>query len=162
MLIVVGLTECLSGCPSVDVDVEPLHDVATVAGTVGLFALLKAFSSGATALTGVEAISNGVPAFRRPQARNAAATLAAMGAIAIALFLGISWLATHIDGVIASDERSVPSQIASAVFGDGSIGFYIVQFFTARSSSSPRTRPTRTSRASRRSSPGTGTCRPSS
>jgi hypothetical protein len=102
-----------------------------VAGTVGLFALLKAFSSGATALTGVEAISNGVPAFRRPQARNAAATLAAMGAIAITLFLGISWLATHIDGVIASDERSVPSQIASAVLGDGSIGFYIVQFFTA-------------------------------
>ena len=59
---------------------------------IGLFTILQAFSSGATALTGVEAISNGVPAFRRPQARNAAQTLAMMGVIAITMFLGISWL----------------------------------------------------------------------
>ena len=91
-MIVVGLVDCLGGCPSVGVDVEPLHNAATAAGAVGVFALLKAFSLGATALTGVEAISNGVPAFRRPQARNAAATLAVMGTLAITMFLGISWL----------------------------------------------------------------------
>ena len=113
------------------VEVEPIHDAATTAGAVGLFVLLKAFSSGATALTGVEAISNGVPAFKRPQAHNAASTLAIMGAIAITMFLGISWLATHVEGVIASEERSVPAQIAIAVFGEGSIGFYVVQVFTA-------------------------------
>ena len=96
-----------------------------------LFAILKAFSSGATALTGVEAISNGVPAFKRPQARNAATTLAVMGVISIAMFMGISWLATHVEGVVASEEISVPAQIATAIFGPGSIGFYIVQFFTS-------------------------------
>jgi amino acid transporter len=130
-LIVAGLVDCLNGCSPVGVDVEPLHDAATVAGAVGLFAILKAFSLGATALTGVEAISNGVPAFRRPQARNAATTLAVMGTIAISMFLGISWLATHVDGVIASEQRSVVAQIAIAVFGAGSFGFYLVQVFTA-------------------------------
>ncbi len=130
-LIVLGFVQCLGGCPTVGVEVEPIHDAATGVGVVGIFALLKAFSSGATALTGVEAISNGVPAFKRPQAHNAAATLAIMGSIAITMFLGISWLATHVEGVIASEERSVPAQIAIAVFGDGSIGFYVVQVFTA-------------------------------
>jgi amino acid transporter len=130
-LIVVGLADCLNGCPPMQVGVEPLHNAATVAGAVGLFALLRAFSLGATALTGVEAISDGVPAFRRPQARNAAATLAVMGVIAISMFLGISWLATHVDGVVASEERSVVAQIAIAVFGAGSAGFYVVQVFTA-------------------------------
>lgn len=130
-LIILGLAQCLGGCPTVGVEVEPIHDAATGVGVVGIFALLKAFSSGATALTGVEAISNGVPAFKRPQAHNAASTLAIMGMIAISMFLGISWLATHVEGVIASEERSVPAQIAIAVFGSGSIGFYVVQVFTA-------------------------------
>ena len=131
VLIVVGFGQCLGGCPAVDVEVEPIHDAATTVGTVGLFVLLKAFSSGATALTGVEAISNGVPAFKRPQAHNAASTLAIMGGIAISMFLGISWLATHVEGIVASEERSVPAQIAIAVFGEGSIGFFVVQVFTA-------------------------------
>ena len=73
--------------------------------TVGLWVILRAFSSGSTALTGVEAISNGVPAFRRPQSRNAAETLTLMGVIAISMFLGISWLATHIEGILPSHER---------------------------------------------------------
>jgi amino acid transporter len=130
-LIAVGLVRCLGGCPSVGIEVEPLRQAATAAGAVGIFAILKAFSQGATALTGVEAISNGVPAFKRPQARNAATTLAIMGVIAVTMFLGISWLATHVHGVIASDERSVVSLIAIAVFGNSSIGFYLVQAFTA-------------------------------
>ena len=130
-LIVVGFVGCLGGCPAVGVHVEPLHDAATVAQTVGIFAILKAFSLGATALTGVEAISNGVPAFRPPQAKNAATTLGVMAVIAITMFLGISWLTTHIDGVVASEERSVLAQIAIAVFGNGSTGFFVVQVFTA-------------------------------
>ena len=77
-LIVVGMIQCASGCPtsSLPEGIEPIPDLATTVQTISLFVLLRAFSSGATALTGVEAISNGVPAFRRPQAKNAAETLA--------------------------------------------------------------------------------------
>ena len=127
--IAIGLYQCVGGCP-VTAPVEPIANAATVATAIGVFAVLKAFSSGATALTGVEAISNGVPAFRRPQATNAAETLAIMGVIAITMFLGISWLAVHVPGTVASDARSIPAQIAYAVY-DGGIGFYLVQFFTA-------------------------------
>ncbi|MGZ8566473.1 MAG: APC family permease [Actinomycetota bacterium] len=129
VMIAIGLAQCLGGCPATE-PVEPIHGAATAAAAIGLFAILRAFSSGATALTGVEAISNGVPAFRRPQAKNAAQTLAIMGVIAITMFLGISWLATHIGGTVASDERSIPAQIGFAVF-HGGFGFYVVQFFTA-------------------------------
>jgi amino acid transporter len=129
ILVVLGLWQCVSDCPMTE-PVEPIHNAATAAGAIGVFAILRAFSSGATALTGVEAIADGVPAFRRPQARNAAETLAIMAVIGITMFLGISWLATHVPGTIASDERSLPGQIAYAVF-DGGIGFYVVQFFTA-------------------------------
>ncbi len=130
-LVLIGLVRCTTGCPSVGEEIEPIHDAAKTAGAIGVFAVLKAFSSGATALTGVEAISNGVPAFKRPQAKNAASTLAVMGAISISLFLGISWLATNVEGVVASESVSVPAQIAIAVFGDGTVGFFLVQFFTA-------------------------------
>jgi len=129
ILIVIGLVRCLGECPTTEA-VEPIHNAATTASAIGLFAILRAFSSGATALTGVEAISNGVPAFRRPQARNAAETLAIMGVIAITMFVGISWLSVHVYGTVASDVRSIPGQIAWAVF-DGGFGFYVVQFFTA-------------------------------
>ena len=128
-MIGVGLIKCAGGCPATEA-VEPIHTIATTAGPVTLFIVLRAFSSGATALTGVEAIADGVPAFRRPQARNAAETLAIMGTIGITMFLGISWLATHIPGTTASDMRSVPAQIAHAIFGGG-IGFYVVQVFSA-------------------------------
>jgi amino acid transporter len=128
-MVAVGLARCATACPSAS-PVPPHPDLAATAGPVGAFTILRAFSSGSTALTGVEAISNGVPAFRRPQAKNAADTLAMMGAIAIAMFLGISFLATHVPGITVSEERSVVAQIADAVFGGG-IGFYLVQAFTA-------------------------------
>jgi amino acid transporter len=129
ILVALGLWQCLGGCPETE-SVEPIHNAARAASAIGVFAILRAFSSGATALTGVEAIADGVPAFRRPQAKNAAETLAIMAAIGITMFLGISWLATHIGGTVASDERSLPGQISYAVF-DGGFGFYVVQFFTA-------------------------------
>jgi amino acid transporter len=130
VMIGLGLVRCMGGCPAVYEAAVPVPGLATAAGAVGLWSILRAFSSGATALTGVEAISNGVPAFRRPQARNAAETLAIMGAIAITMFLGISWLATHIQGITASDETSVVAQIAMTVFSKGFF-FYVVQAFTA-------------------------------
>jgi amino acid transporter len=130
IMIGLGLVKCMGGCPPVppsDLVQPPGHEHLT------LFLALHAFSSGSTALTGIEAISNGVPAFRYPHSRNAATTLAMMGAIAITLFLGISFLATHIPGVVAFEglPRTVTSQIASAVFGAPSLGFYAVQVVTA-------------------------------
>jgi amino acid transporter len=129
-LVGVGLFQCITGgCPPVAHPIAPEAGLTTAAGGLGLFVILHAFSSGSTALTGVEAISNGVPAFRRPQARNAADTLAIMGVISVSMFLGISFLATHIAGITVSGERSVVAQIADAVFGGG-FPFYVVQFFT--------------------------------
>ncbi len=129
VMVGVGLVRCATGCPIAEA-LPPEHVLATTTGTISLFVVLHAFSSGSTALTGVEAISNGVPAFRRPQARNAATTLGVMGVMAITMFLGISWLSTHIEGITVSSERSVVAQIADAVFGGG-FGFYVVQAFTA-------------------------------
>jgi len=127
LMLATGLVRCLDACPQATRpdEVIPLG----AAGSVGLFVILRAFSSGSTALTGVEAISNGVPAFRRPQARNAAATLGIMGVISVTMFLGISFLARQ-TGAVPSEEQSVVSQIARAVFGDGFL-FYAVQVTTA-------------------------------
>jgi amino acid transporter len=107
---------------------------------------LRAFSSGCTALTGVEAISNGVPAFRKPKALNAARTMSAMGAIAIAMFVGVTALALIAHTRVVENtcdligfpgdctrdaQRTVIAQIASAVFGNNSIMFYFMQAATA-------------------------------
>jgi amino acid transporter len=130
-LLIVGLAKCVfGGCPAVTDQLVAAPELATAAAPVGLFVILHAFSSGATALTGVEAISDGVPAFRHPRAKNAAETLAIMGTISVTMFLGISFLATHIQGIIVSEEGSVVGQIARAVFSGG-LPFYIVQFFTS-------------------------------
>ncbi len=130
ILVVTGMARCIfSGCPIVTDHVVPSPELANTVRTVGLFVILHAFSSGSTALTGVEAISNGVPAFRRPQSKNASETLLIMGIISVTMFLGISYLATHIHGITVSEQRSVVGQIAHAVFGGGFF-FYLVQFFT--------------------------------
>ena len=108
------------------------HPVAVGTGTITLFVLLRAFSSGSTALTGVEAIANGVNAFKHPQGKNAAKTLAVLGTIAIVLFLGVSYLAVHVHAR-PSLTASVVSQIARAVFPAGSVGgfmYYVVQALT--------------------------------
>ena len=124
----VGLGRCITGgCPDA-APVPELTGLAKASAPIGLFVLLHAFSSGATALTGVEAIATAVPAFRRPQARNAQRTLGAMGIIAVTMFLGISYLATH-TGVTVSEHRSVVAQIADAVFNGGP-AFVLVQVFT--------------------------------
>jgi hypothetical protein len=85
------------------------------------------------ALTGTEAIATGVPAFKPPEAKNAAATLVAMAVILATLFIGITFLATNF-GIVPLDEptkQTVIAQVSSAVFGNDSIGFYLFQAFTA-------------------------------
>jgi amino acid transporter len=132
--------------PTADFEIKPEHE--GLAGFALVFLLLRAFSSGCAALTGVEAISNGVPAFRRPKSRNAATTLALMGGLAVTMFCGIIGLAmatdVHMaenpakdlieDGVpVGSDyvQHPVISQVAAAVFGDGSFFFILLAAATA-------------------------------
>jgi len=98
-------------------------------GTFGVFLILKGFSSGAVALTGTEAISNGVPAFRRPESKNAAATLMAMGIILGTLFFGVSVLATHLHPY-PSHQQTVIAQMGLAIFGNNA-AFFILQVATA-------------------------------
>jgi amino acid transporter len=99
-------------------------------GTLGILLLLKGFSSGAVALTGVEAISNGVPAFRRPESRNAANTLVWMGLILGTLFMGVQILAHHL-GPYPSERETVFSQMGVAVWGSGTFMYVLLQFATA-------------------------------
>jgi len=93
------------------------------------FALLRAFSNGCTAMTGVEAVSNGVPAFRPPESRNAAATLVAMAVMSITMFIGITLLA-HAYGILPNEGETVVSQIARATFGGRGVPYYAVQAAT--------------------------------
>ena len=127
-----GLAACVGGCPqaaSARIPLEPLQGLS-------LFLILRAFSSGSTALTGVEAIADGVQAFRRPQSRNAAATLAAMGGMTITMFIGITYLArsfnVHIsEELLEHGGRSVLAQVGETVFGGNAVMFYVLQAFTA-------------------------------
>src|SRR5262249_56404296 len=96
----------------------PIPPIEQATGPLTWFLVLRAFSSGCTALTGVEAISNGVPAFRPAEARNAAITMGWMAGILGVLFLGISGLASALH-VVPSEDQTVVSQLARALFGDG-------------------------------------------
>ena len=126
-LIILGLYRSFTGdLPALPVNQEQL-DVVTENGAllsgVTLFALLRAFSSGAVALTGVEAISNGVSAFKAPESRNAGRTLTWMGLILGTAFLGISVLAHRLQPTL-SGEQSVLSIMGRAVFGGSSIVYF--------------------------------------
>src|SRR5687767_1011260 len=127
VLIVVGFVRCTGGCPLAESHDIELHTESALT----LFLLLRAFAAGTSALTGVEAISNGVPAFRYPQSRNAATTLTIMGTVSISMFLGVSWLADKMQvRYVHGQETSVLGDIAHGVFGGG-FGFYAVQVATA-------------------------------
>ena len=119
-----------------------LRQVAHTGGLLTVFLALRAFASGCTALTGVEAVSNGVPAFKEPKSRNAAFTLVAMGLLAITMFAGITALALLAHVHMAEEtsalvgfphggeQKTALSQIALAAFGSGA-PFYLLQGFTA-------------------------------
>ena len=126
-LIVWGLWRIGSGRPPTPLLVEPLPTFD--AGMLTAFAVLTAFANGCTAMTGVEAISDGVPAFKPPESKNAAATLTLMAAIAVTLFVGISYLA-YLIGAVPSERDTIVSQIGRAVFGDGTPLYYGLQVMT--------------------------------
>jgi amino acid transporter len=95
---------------------------------LGLFLLLRSYAAGCTALTGVEAVSNGVQALKPPEGRNAQAVMTALGIISITMFLGITYLAYDF-GIIPGGDETVVSKIAHRVWGDG-VGYYLVQTST--------------------------------
>ena len=127
-----GVEAVTGGLPEAVTAANPLPDPGELSSLALLVLVVRAFASGCTALTGVEAISNGVPSFERPKARNAATTLAMMGGIAVVLFGGITVLAVALHAQALPDGNpSVISQIAAAVFGGSSVVFYLFQAATA-------------------------------
>lgn len=128
LMIAIGVFRAATG----DLQAIPTHTLEATTG-VSFFLVARAFASGSTALTGVEAISDGVPAFRKPEAKNASQTLFVLGIILGVLFLGITFLAraVHVDPHLIEEGKTVTSQIAGAVFGADSLAFYVIQAFTA-------------------------------
>lgn len=102
---------------------------ASALSNLTILALLTAFSNGCTAMTGVEAVSNGVPAFRPPEAKNAASTLVAMALVAVTMFIGITLLA-HAYQIVPNDHETVVSQLTRGVFGGRGVPYYLVQAAT--------------------------------
>lgn len=143
VMIVTGLARTVLGDAPVASSAEFAVHAESLSQAAVILLILRAFSSGCSALTGVEAVSNGVPAFRTPKVRNAQATLVLMGSIAICLFAGLTALAL-ITGVhyaenpcdligfdCSNPQPSLMAQVAAATFGGGSIPFFIVQAATA-------------------------------
>lgn len=122
-LIAVGAWRAFTGTIQPVEVVDPLQPTGQA---FTLFLFLTAFSNGCTAMTGVEAVSNGVPAFRPPEAKNAAATMLTMAALSITMFVGITLLAEAYH-VIPSGQETVVSQIARGVFGGRGVPYYLVQ-----------------------------------
>jgi amino acid transporter len=133
LMLIVAVVRGASGhLPQAETAGQTLHRTVAVGGLATLLLALRAFASGCTALTGVEAISNGVPSFRRPKSRNAAQTLGIMGALAVSMFVGITVLALHLHAhAQPSGNPSVISQIAAAVYGRHQVLFYLYQAATA-------------------------------
>jgi amino acid transporter len=143
MLVVTAVVRSLSGAEleaeSASWEVVPQDEVV---GLALVFLVARAFSSGTTALTGIEAIANGVPSFRKPRAANAAATLLVLGVVSTAMFASITWLAlTTGVKVTASDadlvglpagqaQKTVIVQVAEAVFGDFAVAVIVVAVAT--------------------------------
>lgn len=144
VMIAVGLFQTAIGNPPVASSAEYAVQAEDLTQAAVILLVLRAFSSGCSALTGVEAVSNGVPAFRKPKVRNAQTTLGLMGGIAILLFSGLTALAL-ISGVHYAEnpcslvgfdcestvQPSLMAQVAAATFGMGSIPFYVIQAATA-------------------------------
>jgi amino acid transporter len=121
--LIVGLLKALTGT----LQPATTPPLLTATEPITLWLILRAFSAGAVAMSGTEAISNGVPAFQKPESKNAATTLTVMATLLGAFFLGVSYLATHM-GLVPGEETII-SQIARAVFGTN-LFYYIFQIAT--------------------------------
>jgi amino acid transporter len=138
VMILIGLIGPLFGWHPQLAYVNQAWGAEKAAETFGLVVLLRAFANGCSAMTGTEAVSNGIPAFKEPKSQNAAYTLVAMGIILGTIFLGVSWLAMNLHVVYwehgSQTANAVIDQISGAVFGKKgtwAIGYYLTQFFTA-------------------------------
>ncbi len=138
VMIAIGLFGHLIHWPFHDEYVNHNWGARKAAQTFGLVVLMRAFAQGCSAMTGTEAVSNGIPAFKQPKSHNAAVTLVLMGLILGTLFLGISYLAMQFHVVYwqtdTATANAVIDQISGAVFGKTGqwrLGYYITQFFTA-------------------------------
>ena len=131
VVILIGLARYfdLFGAAPIPVTVEAVAAESSLTGLAYLWLLLRAFAGGCTALTGIEAISDGVQAFKPPESKNAAITMVAMGVMAMSLFLGITFLATHLS-LVPREAESILSQLTRQVTGRGFM-YYWVQVFTA-------------------------------
>ena len=131
LTILIGLARQIQlfGLPPLPVLEHPVPAAASPLGFAYLWLLLRAFSGGCTALTGIEAISNGVQAFKPPESKNAALTMVFMGTMAMSLFVGITFLSTRMH-LVPEEAESILSQMTRAVAGRGFLYFW-VQFFTA-------------------------------
>jgi amino acid transporter len=127
-LIAVGAARLAVGTIT-PIPAQPAQVAGAGAQSLALFLILRAFASGCTALTGIEAISNGIPAFREPEADNAGKTLGAMTALLAVMFLGISLLARLLN-VIPVEHDTVVSQLGRQVFGSGLL-YFALQTATA-------------------------------
>ena len=125
-LILVGIGRVIHGPPIVTLAPALPEGLSH---TMRLFLLMRAFSAGCTALTGIEAISNGVQAFRPPESRNASTTLVILGCILGFFFLGSSYL-SHAYGIVPAADQTVISQLGHAVLGSGA-AYYLLQAATA-------------------------------
>ena len=158
MVLMVGIALLRYAQGSLGVVTDPPHlEIAGALQPLTLFLLLHAFSNGTTALTGIEAISNGITAFKEPRSHNAGVTLLWMAAILTSLFLGITFLATHI-GAVPSEQETVVSQLART--SSGAAGSCTASRSPPLPSSLSwrRTRPTPTSPGSQRCKPVTASC----
>ncbi|MFY9587404.1 MAG: APC family permease [Actinomycetota bacterium] len=134
VLLCVGFYRMIAGTLPSHASQFPLPDVKPLAGFALVFLVVRAFASGGAAVTGVEAISNGVPAFRPPEWLNARTTLMWMGSILGVLFLGLSIFAAHMHIAVDESEKvTVIAQIGKGVFGRGGVGttlFWMLQIAT--------------------------------
>jgi amino acid transporter len=122
--VIFGMVRYLSGSLGTVVD-PPEMEMIHGAQAVSLFLILRAFANGTSALTGVEAISNGIPAFKEPRSRNAGITLIWMSTILGLLLLGITFLSVQI-GAVPSETETVISQLARTAFGGRNLGYMLV------------------------------------
>jgi amino acid transporter len=126
LLVAVGVARAAIGIPPHVTDVAPL---AVQPETFGVLLLARAFADGCSAMTGTEAVANGVPAFKPPEWRNAQKTMAIVAILLATMYLGISFLALVTGATPAASGESVLSQIGRSMFGRGPI-YYILQFST--------------------------------
>lgn len=129
-MIVVGMVKVVVGdAPGSLLDAAPARDQVVATQGLTLFLLARAFSSGSAALTGVEAISNGVPTFKSPESPNARTTLTVMAGIAVFLFLGVTYLASRY-GLVPREEETIVSMLGRGILGENPL-YYGYQAATA-------------------------------